>query len=246
MPSRDAPIRLELLGGIDLRGIDRTQADALLAQPKLTALLAFLALAPDARLQRRDRVVGLLWPELDQARARAALRKALHAVRSALGTNALRARGDEEIGLDPDVVGCDAAELRSAADSGALLRAVEIGRGELMPGFHLAGCAEFGQWLDAERAEMRELGAAAAWAMARRFEEDRELTDAASMARKAARYSFDDERILRRTMTMLMRLGDRAGALALYQEFARRMRTDLGADPSAETTRLADTLRTQG
>lgn len=245
MSAQDAPIRLELLGGIELRGVDRAQADELLAQPKLTALLAFLALAPEARLQRRDRIVGLLWPELDQTRARAALRKALHAVRSVLGANALRARGDEEVGLDPAVVRCDAAELRSATDSGALLRAVEIGRGELMPGFHLSGCAEFGQWLDAERAEMRELGAAAAWAMARRFEEDQELTDAASMARRAARYSFDDERILRRTMTMLMRLGDRAGALALYQEFARRMRTDLGAEPSAETTRLADTLRTQ-
>ena len=39
----DKRIELYLLGGIELRGINHKDADRVLAQPKLTALLAFLA-----------------------------------------------------------------------------------------------------------------------------------------------------------------------------------------------------------
>lgn len=236
-------VELYLLGGVELRGIDHKHSDRLLAQPKLTALLAFLALSPEYRPQRRDRIVGLLWPELDQSHARTALRKAVHALRGALGPDAVRSRGDEEIGLVSPPVWCDAAELAAAAANGRMLRVVELYRDELMPGFHLAGCLEFERWLDAERSVARERAAAASWGLARTLESQSQLTDAGRMARRAVRYSWDDERVLRRTLTMLARIGDRAGALQLYDEFAERMRQELNADPSPETTALADSLR---
>ena len=237
-------IDLCLLGGVEVRGIPLEAADRLLAQPKLTALLAVLALSPDQRPVRRDRIVGLLWPELDQARARAALRKGLHAVRAALGADALRTRGDEEVGLAMPPVECDAVELALAADSGLMLRAVELYRGELLSGFHLTGCVEFERWLDEERTVARERAAAAAWGLARTLEAENQFTDAGLMARRAVRYSWDDERVLRRTLTMLARIGDHASALRLYDEFVHRMRTDLDAEPSPETAKLAQTLRT--
>ena len=236
-------IELYLLGGIELRGVDRDVADRLLAQAKLSALLAVLALAPEQRPQRRDRIIGFLWPELDQAHARTALRKAVHALRAALGADIVRSRGDEEIGLAVPPMWCDAAELAAAADSGKMLRAVELYRGELMPGFHLPDCAEFERWLDEERALARERAAASAWGLARSLESDSRLTDAGRMARRAVRYSWDDERVLRRTITMLARIGDHAGALRLYEEFAARMKQELDADPSPETVALVDSLR---
>lgn len=238
-----ATVELFLLGGVELRGIDREVADRLLAQPKITALLAFLALSPEQRLQRRDRIVALLWPELDQAHARTALRKALHTVRSTLGADYLRSRGDEEIGLAIPPLWCDAVELQAAADSARMLQAVTLYRGELLTGFHLPGCMEFERWLDEERNEARERAAAAAWGLARTFEDDSKLTDAGLWARKAVRFSWDDERVLRRTLTMLARIGDHAGALRLYDEFAARMREELDAMPSPETIALADSLR---
>lgn len=239
----EARIELFLLGGIELRGVDRAAADRLLAQAKLSALMAVLALAPDALPQRRDRIVGLLWPELDQPHARTALRKALHAIRASLGAEVLRTRGDEEVGLAFPPMWCDAVELANAADSGKMLRATELYRGELMPGFHLPDCLEFERWLDEQRAFARERAAAAAWGLARSLEKDSRLTDAGRMARKAVRYSWDDERVLRRTITMLARIGDHAGALRLYEEFAERMRKELDASPSPETTALVDALR---
>ncbi len=236
-------IELCLLGGVELRGIGFDAAERLLAQPKLTALLALLALSPGQRPMRRDRIVGLLWPELDQSRARAALRKGVHAIRAALGAAALRSRGDEEIGLAMPPVWCDVVELVRAAESGRMLRAVELYRGELLSGFHMAGCVEFERWLDDERNAARENAAAAAWALARALESDSQLTDAGLMARRAVRYRWDDERVLRRTLTLLARIGDHAGALRLYDEFAQRMRAEFDAEPSPETVKLVHSLR---
>src|SRR5438093_4368460 len=113
-------LELLLLGGIELRGASRGVADALLAQSKPVALLAFLALSPGARFQRRDRLVGLLWPDLDQPHARAALRKALHELRTALGAHVFSTRGDDEIALVPGALRCDAVEFTAAVDNGRL------------------------------------------------------------------------------------------------------------------------------
>jgi DNA-binding SARP family transcriptional activator len=236
-------IELSLLGGVELLGIEQTAADRLLAQPKITALLAFLALSPERRPQRRDRIVGMLWPELDQAHARTALRKAVHAIRSSLGAAAVRSRGDEEIGLAVPPVWCDAVELAAAAENGRMLQAVKLYRGELLPGFHLSECIEFERWLDDERRNARECASAAAWGLARTLEGEDRNTEAGLYAKKAVQYSWDNERVLRRTITMLARIGDYAGAIRLYEEFAARMKSELDATPAPETIALVHSLR---
>jgi len=241
--SEHSGLELRLLGGIELRGVPSGAADALLAQTKPVALLAFLALSPSGLFQRRDRLVGLLWPDLDQAHARAALRKALHELRAALGTETLVAHGDDEIALAPGALRCDAAEFTSALENRQLARGLELYRGDLMPGFYLSGCLEYERWLEDERAVARERAAAAAWALAVAFEGESQLTDAGAWARRAARHSRTDERVLRRAMTMLERLGDRAGAIKLYDDFAIRLRADLDVEPSAETTDLMKAIR---
>lgn len=241
--SEAAGRQLLLLGGIELRGVAASVADGILAQPKAVAFLAYLALSPERRFQRRDRLVGLLWPELDQAHARAALRKVVHVVRGALGPESIVSRGDEELALTDGAMWCDVEEFTLRADRGQLAQALQLYRGELMPGFHLAGCADFDFWLEDERASARERAAAAAWALACRLEEDKSFTAAGSWARRAVRYTGTDERVLRRAMRMLARLGDRAGALAIFDEFARRMRQSLDGEPSGETMALMVELR---
>jgi DNA-binding SARP family transcriptional activator len=89
----------------------------------------------------------------------------------------------------------------------------------------------------------RERAAAASWALAATFEGDQQLTEAGSWARRAVRHSWNDERVLRRAMKLLDRLGDRAGAMKIYDEFSTRLRSDLDVEPSAETIALANTIR---
>jgi len=238
------PIELFLLGGFELRGA-QAAGEAILAQSKTLALLAFLAMSPSSLFQRRDRIVGLLWPDLDQSHARAALRKTLHELRSALGAHVLSTRGDDEIALAPDTVRCDAVEFTAAIENRHIARALELYRGDFMPGFYLSGCVEFEHWVEDQRMLAREQAAAASWALAITFEGDQRLTEAGAWARRAVRHAWNDERILRRAMNLLERLGDRAGALRLYDEFTTRLRSDLDAEPSAETIALWKAIRSR-
>ena len=235
--------RFYLLGGIALHGLPEGDAERLLTQSKVVALLACLAVAPEGAFTRRDRIVGLLWPELDQAHARAALRKAVHLARATLGEDALVGRGDEELSLAPNSLWCDVSALRAAIERGQLARAVELYRGDLMPGFFLPECHDFDAWLESERTALLEEAVAAAWALAKHLESDSHYTDASRLAKKAARLDRTNERALRRSLQMLDRLGDRAGALNLYDEFTRRLRKELEVDPSPETVKLAESLR---
>ena len=239
------PVGLELclLGGIELRGAPEGAADAVLSQSKAVALLAFLSLSPDGRFQRRDRIVGLLWPDLDQLHARTAVRKTLYELRAALGADVLATRGHDEIAITAGALRCDAVEFAIAAETGRLARALELYRGEFMPGFFLSGCPEFERWVEDERTVARERAAAASWALAVALEQDQELTAAGSWARRAVRHAWTDERVLRRALAMLDRLGDRAGAVKLFEDFAARLRAELDVEPSAETLAVINALR---
>jgi DNA-binding SARP family transcriptional activator len=214
-----------------------------LLQSKAVALLACLTIPSPDRFLRRDALVGLLWPELDQARARKALRQTTLVIRTSLGPNSLASRGDEDLALDGQVVSCDVAAFTRAAEDGLLTQALELYRGDLMPGFHLAGCVEFDRWLEGERSDARDRAAGAAWALAQRLEGTSKLSEAGAMARRAMKFSWTDERALRRALGMLERLGDRAGAVRLYEDFRLRLAADLDVAPSAETEALIARIR---
>jgi len=236
-------LQLLLLGGIELCGAPVGVADKLLGQSKAVALLAYLALAPAGRFQRRDRLVGLFWPELDQTHARAALRKVIYVARGLLGEDFFISRGDDDLAIAAGRLQCDVAEFTTAAESGLLARALELYRGDLMPGFFLPECVEFERWLEDERTAARERAAAASWALAAALEGDRQYTNAGAWARRSVRHAWHDERVLRRAISMLDRIGDRAGAIKLYDDFATRLRADLGVAPSPETAALVETVR---
>jgi DNA-binding SARP family transcriptional activator len=81
----DTMIEFRTLGALDLRRSDGPELDSLLAQPKRIALLAYLCLSNPHGFQRRDTILGLFWPDSNQTRARASLRRALHVLRQTLG-----------------------------------------------------------------------------------------------------------------------------------------------------------------
>ena len=62
-----------------------TEAEDVLHQPKRLALLVYLAMAEPRGFHRRDSLLALFWPELPEKRARNALNKTLHFLRSHLG-----------------------------------------------------------------------------------------------------------------------------------------------------------------
>jgi DNA-binding SARP family transcriptional activator len=240
-------IELRLLGSPDLTGVDTPAAAALLGQPKRLAVLIYLALATPRGWQRRDRLVGMLWPELDQERARTALRKTVLVLRRTLGEPAIVSRGDEEIAVAPGTLWCDAVEADTAFDAGHYARVLELyRRGDLLPSFFVPSAAGFEDWLDRERSALRDRAAAAAWSLASFYKEDEQYTVAARFARQATQLAPADERMLRRVMTLLEQVGDRAGAAYVYEDFVRRLRRDYGVEPARETLALLDRIRDPG
>src|SRR2546422_569747 len=235
-------IELRMLGRLALTGPDGDKMGSLLGQPRRFALLAYLAASPQ-RMLRRDTLLGLFWPELDQAHARNALRQAIHVVRGALGPRAVTSNGDEAIGLDFDQVWCDVAAFDRALNGGQLREALDLYRGGLLEGFFISDAPEFERWLETERMRLREAAARAARDLLERAEERGNLTTAVHWARRAAQLAPSDETAVRRLIAVLDRHGDRAGALEAYEVFARRLAEEYEAEPAAETQALVAAVR---
>src|SRR6266478_1149261 len=236
-------IELRLLGRLSLTGADGRDVRALLGQPRRLALLAYLAAASPPGFHRRDSLLVLFWPELDQEHARAALRQALHGLRHALGDGVLVTRGDEDIGLDAERIRCDVVEFARAAEVGRLADALDLYRGDLLEGFFIRGAPEFEQWLEDERARLKAVALRSTTQLAERSEGHGDLAEAAQWSRRALRIAPLDEPALRRLMKTLDRLGDRAGALDAYETFAKRLTAELEAEPAPETRSLANAVR---
>ena len=238
-------IRLRLLGGIDLRDGDGREIRPLLAQPKRLALLAYLAAAYPRGAHRRDTLLGLFWPELDQEHGRNALSQALRVLRRALGDKALTSRGAEELAVDAELVWCDAAAFGEALGEERLEEALQLYRGDLLPSFFVEASSGFEEWLERERAALRAQAARAARRLADRHEGGQQLTAAVAFARRSAELSDGDERPLRRLIELLARLGDRAGAIRAYEQFANRLAVELELEPSTETLALVQRVRAE-
>ena len=235
-------IELRVLGALDLRDQTGEEIGRILAQPKRLALLTYLALSQST--QQRESLLALFWPELDEEHGRLALRQAIHFLRTSLGTQVISSRSGEELALGPGMLRCDAVDFERALDQVRLADALDLYQGDLLPGFHPDDIApELEQWFDRERQRLRGRAARAAWALAEEAERGGHDVEAAHRARQAVQFGPDDESGFRRLVSLLDRLGDRLGALRAYDDFARRLRSEFGVEPAAETRGLIEAVR---
>jgi len=237
-------IHFRTLGAVDLRDEHGDELRLALAQPKRLALLAYLAIATPAGFHRRDTMLSLFWPEMDQERARRALRQAVHFLRSTLGADVVQTRGGEDIGLAGNALWCDARAFDDALARGALSEALELYRGDLLEGFFISDASsDFEEWLEKERVRLRQRATTAAWTLSDQSAAAGRGAQAAEWGRWAAARAPDDERAQRRLMTLLDRQGDRTGALRVYEQLAQRAQIEFEAAPSAESRALVASIR---
>ena len=237
-------IELRTLGALELISADGRAVGPVLAQPRRAALLCYLALASPRGFHRRDTLVALFWPELDQEHARNTLRQSVYFLRRALGQETIVSRGDE-LALAPDQVGCDVWGFETAINGGRPADALALYRGELLAGFHISEAPDFERWLEEERSRLRQRAGEAAWALAAARERDGDAAGAAEAARRAAAFSPADETALRRLMLLLKRVGDGAGAVRAYEAFAWKLEGEYELEPSAETQAVVARLRAE-
>src|SRR5438034_11788021 len=94
-----AMVELRVLGALRLTASDRRDVCSLERQARRAALLVYLAAATPHGSHRRDKLLALLCPEWEEARARAALNQAAYVLRSCLGRGAIVPRWGGALGV---------------------------------------------------------------------------------------------------------------------------------------------------
>jgi TolB-like protein/DNA-binding SARP family transcriptional activator len=211
------------------------------AQGRRLALLTLLSLARGRALSR-DKLIGLLWPEVSPERARPQLSDTLYVLRGALGEDVVRPVGDG-LALNGDAVTSDVALFERAVLAGRLEEAAGLYAGPLLDGFHISDSVEFETWLDGERARLDRQYAETLEKLAEGAEAGAAPAAALAWWRRRAAQDPCNGRVAVRLMQALEATGDRAAALQHARIHAALLREQLDAEPDAEVTAFAERLR---
>jgi len=227
-------VRIRVLGALSLE-VDGAAAAPPAGRPA-QALLGWLALHPG--IHARSQVAGRLWPDVMESSARASLRNALSGVRRALGPTADRVliAGRETVGLagEPEAW-VDASVFDALIAASEHERALALCGGELLAGLD-------DDWVLAARDAYRERRSRALQAVADTWASAGDLERAIRYSReRVALDPFDEP--AHRDLIVRLALSDRAGAIAVYERLAERLRRELGVAVSPQTRALADRVR---
>ncbi len=233
-------LRLRTFGGLSLES-DRGPLHGAALQRRRLAVLAILAEAglPGAT---RDRLIGLLWPEVDESRARSALSQALYALKRDSGEDQLVV-GYDRLALNTRAVTSDVGDFHEALARGDLASAASLHAGAFLDGVHLDDAPEFEHWLDGVRLRLGLTVERALEELATSAESRGDHVAAADWWRRLTAMAPLKTGAVLRLMESLAGSGDRAGALRHAERYAQLTREELDAEPSEAITALAERLR---
>ena len=236
----EVSVRLKALGYLELEDSEGRSVVRVLKRPKQAALLAVLALGTSA-IRSRERLMTMFWPESDASRAGHSLSQLLYQLRRDLG-DIVESRGDQLV-VDPERLWSDVVAFERAVGSEDHALAAQLYRGELLEGLFLSDSPAFEHWVEGRRTALRRIAAQSMWTLAEELAGATQLVEASAMARRAAALSPGEESTVRRLLGFLDGTGDRAGAIAAYDAFARHLATEYELEPSPETRTLAERIR---
>jgi len=207
---------------------------------KHLALLAYLALSPD-HTRTRAHLMGLLWGERAEEKARRSLNEAVRLLRATLGDGRLVTDGDR-LQLNPEQLEIDVLQFERLRGEGQL-RALDLVRGEFLEGFHVEDAPAFEDWMGAQRARIRDAATELLVVRAADQLAVNRHVEARALARRALTLNPYSEPALSLAMRSAALESDTAGALASYHEFAERLERELGEGPSEALRALAARIR---
>jgi DNA-binding SARP family transcriptional activator len=243
------PLRLELLGP---PRIEAGRIPLRVDTRKAVGLLAYLACGE--RRHGRDELAALLWPDGDEAHARAALRRTLSVLNRALAAaGAGQVVADRavlelpESGVDLDVVrfrrlvrSCDVHG--HAPDRGCpvciepLTVAVGLHRGDFMAGFALRDAPDFEAWQLAQVGALRRELAGALQRLAEAHAVEARWDPAIATTERWLALDPLQEPAHRQLIRLYAWSGQRSAAIRQYRRCVRLLDTELGVAPLAATT----------
>ncbi|MBK9083030.1 MAG: hypothetical protein IPL88_13585 [Rhizobiales bacterium] len=214
---------------------------ALLSSRKSRAVVGYLALA-EGRRETRERLVGLFWSEVEEAKARASLRQSAYEIREALAAVGYHGFSADKSSLALDgPVAVDLLDVIAAARRGEvspiLLESDQITEGLLREFESVDG--GFHTWLLARRMSSAERIAA-------HLEDALKSAPAAAgekIAKALLRLDATHEVAARHLIRARAAAGDVAGALGVYKALWDVLEREYDVEPSRETQELIAALR---
>src|SRR5207249_853400 len=102
------------------------------------------------RLRTRDHLIGLLWGEKPEEKARHSLNEAVHVLRLCAGDDGFES-DTAQVRIAPGTIELDTDTLEMLAAAGDYAGAAALINGDFLEGFSVRGASAFDDWLAAER-----------------------------------------------------------------------------------------------
>jgi non-specific serine/threonine protein kinase len=232
-------LRLKTFGGLSLESERGPLAGAAAQRRRLSVLAVLAASGPGG--MTRDKLIGLLWPEVDEARARAALSQSLYALKRDAHEDLVI--GHESLTVNRQALAADVVEFEEAIARDDWLTATTRYGGPFLDGVFLSDAPDFEHWLDGVRLRLGQAAERALERVAQDAEARGNQNVAADAWRRLLALDPAKARAVLGVMKALAASADRAGALREAERHARHMRDELESEPSAAVTEYASALR---
>src|SRR5947208_11720751 len=236
---------------------------------KVLALLAYLAV--EQGIHSRDKITALLWPESDEERGKASLRRALAYLRESLNepshgrsrhvplqprhvliehyTLSFNTASDFEGDTQTLQTAFTLARRRSSGDPRTHLAHLQMGascyRGNFLDGLSLPDAPDFEDWLLLQRESWRRQANTVFDRLSQWQTEAGELENALETTTRWVEHDLLNETSHTRLMQLHSALGDRAAALQAFERCRAILERELSVEPSSEIVGLAERIRSQ-
>lgn len=202
------------------------------------------ALAMRSQPIRRDALAAAFWPDDPEATALGKLRRHVHRIGQALpkiddvdwiASDRIQIAWNEDADSWVDVRAFEEA----LADPARRNEALELYRGDLLESW-------YDEFFLADRERLRSLFITACFEAASDARRNLNFHEATGFAERILAMDEWREDALRLAITFRYEAGDRSSALAQYERFAKKLKTEIGVDPMPETLALRDVILTNG
>lgn len=206
-------------------------------------LLAYLATYQD-RSHSREELADMLWPELEPEHAKRNLRQALSSLRRHLEPPGIPAGAvldtrQSLVSLNPEYLRTDVAEFVRHIREGSLERAIELYRGDLLPGF-------YEEWVQRERLHLEDQYVSALQGAILVAETDRRFEDAIRFVRLALGKDGLREDLHASLIRLYLAAGRPQSAVQQFEEWQAISLNELKCEPDPALAAMVSPVRRIG
>ncbi|MFK7800403.1 MAG: BTAD domain-containing putative transcriptional regulator [Anaerolineae bacterium] len=218
---------------------------------KVRALLAYLAIEAN-RPHSRTELATMFWGELNDAAARANLRKSLFLLRQLFGdaTKSVFTITRQDVQFNSvDSVGRFSVDVHQFSQLSQKIeleshqQAADLYKGQLLAGIEVAGAPNFDDWLASYREQLQQQYLSVLNQIGELSLAHGDYSSTQAVAMRQLSLEPWREVAHRQLMRAYIAAGQRAEALAQHEQFVALLEREMGIEPSAETVALVSAIQ---